>query len=61
MQNGKAFVWSAEAEAAFQDLKKALTTTPILGYPMPEGHFTLDTDAGRVCNWGSIVTRAEWL
>ena len=32
-------------EKAFADLKKALVEAPVLGYPDPDGHFILDTDA----------------
>ena len=39
------FVWDTACEAAFSQLKEALTTAPVLSYPKPEGQFILDTDA----------------
>ena len=39
------FVWVTACEAAFSQLKEALTTAPALSYPKPEGQFILDTDA----------------
>ena len=41
----KPFNWTSAAEAAFLQLKQALTSTPVLGYPNPNGKFILDTDA----------------
>ena len=43
--NADEFRWTAEYEAAFSELKQALTTPPVLGYPADEGIFILDTDA----------------
>jgi len=39
------FVWSDRAQDAFESLKMALTTPPILAMPTDEGEFCLDTDA----------------
>ena len=39
------YVWSEECDTAFQRLKYLLTSTPILGYPTPDGKFIIDTDA----------------
>lgn len=39
------FLWSREASNAFDALKQALTSAPILGFPCPNGEFILDTDA----------------
>lgn len=40
-----AFVWSKEATHAFQSLKTALTTTPVLRLPNFDQPFELQTDA----------------
>ena len=42
---GKKFAWSDECQAAFDELKDALTSAPILAYPNPGLPFILDTDA----------------
>ncbi|CAC5365554.1 unnamed protein product [Mytilus coruscus] len=39
------FKWNAECETAFNILKKALMTSPILTYPCIDKEFILDTDA----------------
>ena len=45
LEKNKAFKWTSECQAAFQDLKDCLISAPILAYPYPEGQFVLDTDA----------------
>ena len=43
------FEWTVECEVAFQKLKEAITTPPVLVYPLPNGGiFILDTDASGV-------------
>ena len=32
-RKGQAFIWTAQCEASFQELKRRLTTTPILIFP----------------------------
>lgn len=39
------FHWTQEQEDAFQQLKEALSSAPILSHPRTEGQFILDTDA----------------
>ena len=39
------FVWDGGCEASFQELKRKLTTSPVLALPQPDGRFVLDTDA----------------
>ncbi|XP_070400218.1 protection of telomeres protein 1 isoform X1 [Nothobranchius furzeri] len=39
------FVWSPEAEAAFQTLKRRFTNAPVLHRPDPQCQFTLEVDA----------------
>ena len=41
------FEWSPVCQAAFDELKRRLTSAPILAYPSPEGEFILDTDASK--------------
>lgn len=39
------FLWTKDCEDAFNQLKEALTSAPILTYPQPDKQFILDTDA----------------
>ena len=39
------FWWSDACEMVFEKLKDLLTNAPILAYPLPDGKFSLDTDA----------------
>ena len=45
LKKGAAFVWSQACEQAFEHLKTALTTAPILGMPNEVDQFVFDTDA----------------
>jgi hypothetical protein len=42
------FHWTTEVEAAFQTLKEALFTAPILTYLWPRQTFIIDTDTSNV-------------
>lgn len=44
-EKGATFSWTPECQKAFENLKEALTTTPVLAYPQAEGQYVLDTDA----------------
>ncbi len=44
-EKARNFHWTSETEKAFQTLKQLLASAPVLGYPHPEGHLLLDTDA----------------
>ena len=43
--NKKPFKWTEVEEKAFQELKEALISDPVLAYPTPDGDWILDTDA----------------
>ncbi|GJS88363.1 putative nucleotidyltransferase, ribonuclease H [Tanacetum coccineum] len=51
---GKSFVWTKEAELAFQVVKEKLTTTPILILPDFSKVFELHTDASKVAIGGVL-------
>ncbi len=44
-KRGEVFEWTGACENAFQELKRVMTTTPVLAFPNNEDQFTLDTDA----------------
>ena len=44
-EKGRRFVWTAECDSAFEQLKQMLTSAPILACPSGDGQFILDTDA----------------
>ena len=52
------FIWAPECQEAFQKLKTALISAPILAYPRPEGQFTLDTDASGVAV-GAVLSQLQ--
>ena len=52
-EKGQVFLWTLEAEEAFQQLKTALTRAPLLGYQekeqvLSDGQYILGTDASNV-------------
>ncbi|XP_063215566.1 retrovirus-related Pol polyprotein from transposon 412 isoform X1 [Bacillus rossius redtenbacheri] len=52
------FLWTPTCETSFQDLKKALCTSPILAYPRQHGDYILDTDAsGR--GLGAVLSQVQ--
>ena len=52
------FVWAEECEVAFEHLKQALTSAPILGYPRPGGQLVVDTDASDV-GLGAVLSQVQ--
>ena len=44
----KPLVWGPDQQSSFEELKKYLTTEPVLALPTDEGRFYLDTDASDV-------------
>jgi len=45
VEKGKKFSWIPETQQAFEQLKPALTSQPVLAMPIDDGEFVLDTDA----------------
>ena len=52
------FKWTPECETAFEKLKTALVSSPILSYPQNEGIFILDTDASNV-GMGAVLSQVQ--
>ena len=57
-QKGQRYEWNASCEEAFQRLKRALTSTPVLSYPEPKRSFILDTDAS-ACGIGAVLSQSS--
>jgi hypothetical protein len=47
LAKGKTFQWTPRRETSFQELKKRLTTTPVLTMPDMERPFSIYCDASR--------------
>jgi hypothetical protein len=54
----QSFQWTSEVEAAFQKLKQALCTAPILPYPQPGQRFIVGTEASNV-GIGGVLSRVQ--
>lgn len=57
-EKGREFLWAGECEAAFQTLKEALITSPILGYPRDDTPYILDTDASGL-GIGAVLSQVQ--
>lgn len=57
-EKNKKFSWSSECEQAFQLLKNALVTSPILGYPSLDEMFIFDTDASAFGK-GAVLSQTD--
>ena len=52
------FVWTEKCQSAFERLKEALVSAPILAYPTKEGRFVLDTDASATAI-GAVLSQIQ--
>ena len=60
-RKGVKWNWTSDCQEAFEELKRRLTSTPIMALPQDGGIYVLDTDASK-CHIGavlSIVTDGE--
>ena len=60
-EKNTAFEWTKARNEAFEKLKVALTSSPILGYPSTEvkDRFILDTDASN-CHIGAVLSQNQY-
>ena len=57
-KKGGKFFWGNDQEQAFEDLKKALASAPVMSYPNSEGMFILDTDASDL-DMGAVLSQMQ--
>ena len=50
--------WQEPQQRAFDTLKRALVTAPVLAYPTQEGHYILDTDASNFA-CGAVLSQVQ--
>ena len=52
------FEWTTECQEAFEELRRKLTTAPVVSLPRDEGEYRLDTDAS---NWaiGAVLSQVQ--
>lgn len=55
-EKGREFKWTSDCQSAFDNLKKCLTTAPILAHPNFSVPFILDTDASQV-GLGAVLSQ----
>ena len=52
------FVWTDKCQSAFERLKEALVSAPVLAYLSREGKFVLDTDASATA-FGAVLSQIQ--
>jgi len=57
-ENQIKFVWDTNCQNAFQELKRVLSSSPVLSFPREEGEFILDTDASRI-GIGAVLSQKQ--
>ena len=57
-EKGKRFQWTPECDKAFNELKHALTSSPVLTYPTDHDPFILETDASHSA-MGAVLTQVQ--
>ena len=58
LKKNQHFDWTADCQSAFDDLKRALASPPVLALPNDDGLFILDTDASEY-SMGSVLSQVK--
>jgi len=58
LKKNQHFDWTADCQSAFDDLKRALASPPVLALPNDDGLFILDTDASEY-SMGSLLSQVK--
>ena len=59
LQKGATFIWSDDAQKAFEQLKQKLTEAPVLIHPDLKKIFKVETDASKVAIGGVVLQEKE--
>ena len=59
LQKGANFIWSDNAQQAFEQLKLKLTEAPVFIHPDPKKKFKVKTDARKVAIGGVVLQEKE--
>ena len=57
---GKKLEWNEKAHATFENIKRELCESPVLGIPTEKGMYVLDTDASEVDISRILHQKQEW-
>jgi len=60
-RKGQAYVWDVKGEKSFQELKKGLTTTPVLILPNPNESFVVYCDASKMGLGGVLMHNRQFV
>ncbi|PNX73285.1 retrotransposon-related protein [Trifolium pratense] len=58
-RKGQAFVWDVQCETSFQELKKKLTSAPVLILPNPSESFVVYCDASKLGLGGVLMQKGQ--
>jgi len=57
-ENKNKFIWEEKCQDAFDELKRVLSSSPVLSFPREEGEFILDTDASNI-GIGAVLSQKQ--
>jgi len=57
-ENKNKFIWEDKCQDAFDELKRVLSSSPVLSFPREEGEFILDTDASNI-GIGAVLSQKQ--
>jgi hypothetical protein len=61
LKKGNKFIWSDACDEAFKNLKKLLTTSPVLVQPDTSKPFDVYCDAFSTGLWGVLMQEGRWI